>query len=330
MTADRPRRARDSGQSVAVKRVLAVCCLALAGVACGDSYEGDVAASTTESDASTEADLVDDYVDALNRGNVEAALRLRCAEAQMEDPASEELFATQVDRLVDTAGPIEVVSVGPNPSSGLEPLGDGEHARAVRVELAGRKRAGSEPLEMVVLEQDDELRLCGVATASASDLHSDKPAVPDLGPSGRTPEQMMPADPGEGDYEQVLDGPTPEPPPSAAASWSRAWQEGGFGGINVAASQFSSSQEALDYAEQQRDTTLSDTTDVFTAGGGLGLRHLGYAWVWSQPPSVGDHIDEAILLFDDTVVTIKVTVDGSQDHQRVQDLAAALNGVANN
>ena len=85
----------------------------------------------------------------------------------MDDPASEELFATQVDRLVDTVGPIEVVSVGLNPSSGLEPLGDGEHTRAVRVELAGREQAGSEPLEMVVLEQDDELRLCGVATASA-------------------------------------------------------------------------------------------------------------------------------------------------------------------
>jgi hypothetical protein len=40
------------------------------------------------------------------------------------------------------------------------------------------------------------------------------------------------------------------------------------------------------------------------------LRYLAYAWVWSQPPSVGDHIDQVILL-DDVVVTIKITVAGS-------------------
>lgn len=309
--------------------VFVLCCLAFVVAGCGDGSGRDVAASTTLSAATAEADLIDAYVDALNRGNVEAALRLRCEEAQIKDPTSEVLFTGQVDRLVNTVGPVEVVRVDLNPSSGLEPLGDGEHARAVNVELAGRGQPASEQLEMVVLEQDHGLRLCGVTTASASGLHSDEPVVPDLGPSGRTPEQLMPSDPGAGDFEQVFDGPPPEPPPSASASWSRSWQEGGFGGININASRFNSSREARGFAEQQRDTTLSDTTDVFTAGGGLGLRSLAYAWVWFQPPGVGDHIDQAILLFDDVVVTIKVTVAGSGDHQRVQDLAVAVSGIEN-
>jgi hypothetical protein len=135
-------------------------------------------------------------------------------------------------------------------------------------------------------------------------------------------------DPDDGDLQQVFDGPPPEPPPAATASWSRAWQAGDYGGINVNASQFGSAREALAYAEEHRDARWSDTTEVFTAGGGLGLRYLGYPWTWSQPPSVGDHIDEGILLFDDIVVTIKVTVDGSADHQRVQDLATELTGLA--
>jgi hypothetical protein len=246
------------------------------------------------------------YFDAMIAGDFDRAMDQRCETARVKE-AERAAFLDQSARLKEAVGPLTITSVGPaNPSSDLRSL-SGADAMVIEYRIAVRGVASEELLGAVVTE-DGTPRFCGFTTRQAEALHSLRDQVGDLGPMNHAPQELIPLTPGP-DYRVVDDSDGTAPRPGVQSSWTRAWQFREYGGARVTAWRYDTVEQAAGRAAELVEQAASDGVEHFEVAGlaaAVGVRHLGYAWLWVQPPSEGPFIDQVVIRFGETVVSVSV------------------------
>lgn len=184
----------------------------------------------------------------------------------------------------------------------------------------------------VLVTEGERSRLCAFATARAKEFHASLPkTVGDEGPTARSLPDIIPAAVAPG-YRQVEEGPGTPREAEAVASWHRSWQEGEYGGATVSAIRYSSVSAAEAAARRLLEGLASDAVEQFDVGGiagAVGVRYLGYAWLWIQPPTEGRVIDTVVIPFSDVVVLASVSNLAATDgHEVVNDLAGEIQRLA--
>lgn len=132
-----------------------------------------------------DAQLVRDYVAAVDGGDIRGAMALRCTAARIKS-SDEQLFETQVTQLRDQLGSMSVASVRAAEPIGLEPSQDGDHPRQMLVRLSYGGRTAERSLRLIAVDENDERRLCG-ALADPPIAPQDLPAPRDLARRGPHP-----------------------------------------------------------------------------------------------------------------------------------------------
>ena len=260
-------------------------------------------------------ELLGRYVEALNAGDVDAAMAVRCPE-QRVSADQRELFATQLGQLRDQVGSFEVRSVA---RSGLLP---GDAGFTYRI--------NDDPGDLVteLTPGRDGFELCFSRPAASFDIEAGlQVPVPDAGPAPTAVGDALPTvAPG---LVLAEDGPVSGERTGAQEVVTRAWRSEDFGGARVTAGRYASDTEAAEAAGTIVDDSVPDsvarmpTPALPTA---VGLRLLADAWLWVQPPSTGPYIDRVVTRFDDTVITIEVS--GLPPDQQETVLQALANQVA--
>ncbi|MGQ0434555.1 MAG: hypothetical protein ACT452_19380 [Microthrixaceae bacterium] len=281
--------------------------------------------------ASTDEEVVRNYVEALVERDIETAMDFRCTELRIADE-DRRLFGRQLERLLDDIGPLSVAAIDPVPSSGLADGGEGRDPQEVQISLTSRGDPEGSPLVAVLLTQDGERRICGRSTPQAAGiiLGGDHPALVDLGESDAPLEALLPAIEPEG-YRLVRDegiDPDPDGGDEWIESWERIWQVGEYGGAAARAERYPSAAEARESLRDQISEFLPDGVATFgvpDVEGAFGVRYLGYAWLGIQPPSQGPYIDGLYILMGDAVIVLTVSaLPSGTTHDLVQELAAQV------
>lgn len=267
-----------------------------------------------------DAQLVRDYVAAVDAGDIRAAMALRCTAARIKS-SDEQLFATQVSQLRDNLGPISVASVKAADPVGLEPSQDGDHPRQMLVRFSYGGRTAERSLRLIAVDENHQRRLCGVL-ADPPIAPQDLPAPRNLGSTKAAPDQMLPtAGPAgwsqERDTERKLKH-------GEVASASRVWRPTSFGGARVTVVQFETAQTAAAEASEWVTRPAKEMVETFPVPdvpGAVGIRYLGHAWTWVQAPSEAPFIDTVVLRGGDRAAAADVTISGPEENH---DLALAL------
>jgi hypothetical protein len=192
----------------------------------------------------------------------------------------------------------------------------------------GADEAFEDPLRLVTVGRDGDRLLCAVATPQAEDLHSTASPVADLGKPDAEVQDLMPSIE-RADLEQISDESLePDDEIGAVEGWARSWQEQPYGGISTVAIRFESASAATSYIEDRAHKARSDSITAFEVpgvDGALGLRQLGYAWLWIQPPDSGPYVDSVLMRMGDVVAVVEVANLSPQDgHTDAVDLAEQM------
>ena len=240
------------------------------------------------------------YVAAIGSGDIDAALALRCDDAQPE-AEDRELFALQAGQLVGELGPLEVEHVEAAMVEGVD---------VVRFTLRGHEGW----LEVHgTRSPDGEVQLCGSRPTASYLVDGALVAAPDLGPTAAAPQALVPAEVSGLDQieseqvEQLSD------PDGALRGfddmWSAAWADPTYGGLRVDVARFADPEQAAGAAERVLADRALDGVSTFDTGlaASTGVRALAMAWLWVQPPTVAPYLDSTVLRFDDTVVVVEAS-----------------------
>lgn len=255
----------------------------------------DAPATTQVEQGVAEAEIaLGRYVDAINQGDTAAAMDLRCAGARVADP-SLGAFERDAAALIEDIGPLRIAAV--ETASEVAPV-----EGLLQYTIAGHEGA------LTIAESDDG-GFCFWRPAVSYELERDIADPIDLGNVAVPPQQLLPSSVGEG-YDVV---PTPDSGGSsstATATISRSWVPKSFGGVTVTVGTYPDSNAVLADAARFLDDAVANgvaAVDLGTSPGVRGVRSLGYAWLWVQPPSVGPFIDVAVLPFGRLLVTVQVS-----------------------
>lgn len=270
-------------------------------------------------------DSLSRYATAVAAGDFEEAMAERCTAARVPD-SEKSLFMSQAKRMSEALGPLSVASVRKvDPPSGLRPVANLPGLVEVSFRLSVHGTPVGTDLVTVLVEEHGKPKLCGFATEAAAQLHASLSAWNgDMGPTAREPRGLMPPSPVG--YREVEDGVSTTRKPGVMSDWSRAWQVGDYGGARVTAWKYESAAQASGGAATLLDGVASDGVEKFDVPGlpgAVGIRYLGYAWLWVQPSTEGPYIDEVVMKFGDsvTIVTVSNLPTGS-GHDVVASLAA--------
>ena len=304
------------------RRVLLVTAAMLV-VACSGAEEASEEPSQTESAAATQ--VVKSYVTAVGRGDIDDAMRLRCAGARIAE-AERTPWENQLKRLKDSIGSIEGVEARVIRSTGIRPVVDLPQP----VEVAYRVVAGNrqhDELLAVTVREDGERRLCGTATRATQRLFEEVPGrLQPLPSSAASPRDLMPPRPPAGQI-QIEDRERTEAEdrqPGELTAWTRAWQSGDYGGSRVTAVGYDSAEHALGAARHFLSKRIPESVDdiqLAQASHVGGVRLLGFAWLGVQPPDEGPYIDYVYAVYDRTMVVVAVAnLPPGSDHELAGEL----------
>lgn len=296
-------------------------------------------ARLSEAEARDPADeavqVVQEYLDALRTGDVEAALQYRCSDV---GDLPIELTEENLERLTGLVGQVEAVEVREidQPATLATELPD-------PVIVGYRLVIDGEPhprMEAVTVDEDGERRWCGRATTLTDQLFSEQhdellvaqPAstsgvlsdlMPSTGPPG---EELQP------DEASVPTSAFERPQPGQRASWTRGWEKPGYGGSRVSAIEFETEQHAVDAARLALRLKFHDGIETFSiegAPGAIGIRVLELAWLDVQPPDVGPYIDWVYIVYGTTVVEATVSeLFDDPNHDAVAGLVRQVHELA--
>ena len=261
----------------------------------GDRPASTQAGKPPETAAASAAEVaLERYVEAINSGDISAAVGLRCADATV--PGDQvEAFERDAAALIDAVGPLRIQSVERAPE--LAPV-DG----LIRYTFEGHEGA-------LTIAEDGADGFCFWRPAASYDLQRQLDPPMDFGEAGVPAEQLLPTSVGEG-FELV---PTPAgrgPGEGAAEQVSRSWQPSSFGGVTVTAGTYPDAEAALADAALILEQAAADgvaAVDLVATPEVRAVRSIGYAWLWVQPPSVGPFIDRAVMPFGRVLVTVQVS-----------------------
>jgi len=308
-------------------------CLLFVAVSCSDGAADDVSSDAARRSTTTAIDLdaaathlesdaalIEEYISAINSNDVDTAMSLRCVGARL-DEAELPVAGDQIRRLIDASGPTEVLSIE-EAIIDAEPLDNGDDVATYRVALANDAPESDGVVILAVVDQDGERRLCGVLTEWRALLPDEQePTLVDLGATKVGLEAIVP------DVEipgmTVIEaGPLPEG--ETAPGWGRTWQAGDYGGCRAFAQSGSVASEAVEHFVER---ALSDGVEMWEVPGEpgiLGVRILGYAWLWTQPPGSGPFTDYAFARMGNTLIGAScANLSADADHSMTSDLVHA-------
>lgn len=259
-----------------------------------------------QSDVDRASEVLRDYLDAINRVDVDAAMQLRCPEARIADDEVE-LFAEQVRQLLERTGPLELGEVTAAGADGADESGT---PGAISVTYSYEGIEG----ETVVSVQDEAGGdvLCSWRPAASFEVDDQIPdEVLDLGATDASAAQLLSDSVGDG-YELVGDSDAPGSSTSATQVVTRSWQAPDFGGVTVTVGTYADEELAAADGSRFVDEVVVDAVDAFqvaSAPGVVGIRFLGHAWLFAQPPSSAPYIDRAVLQLGTVLITVQVSGD---------------------
>ncbi len=279
---------------------LVVVLLGVLGACLDDTSGGGVEA---------ERQVLTRYVAAVAAGNFEPAMSQRCTAARLNE-GEKAPFLSQAARLADAVGPISVASVRKaDPPTGLRPVDSLPNPLEISYQLSARGSPIAGELHTVVVQEDGSPRLCGVSTETMREEHAPFSRTGgDLGFTTRGLQEMIPPTPGAG-YRQVEDGAGTLTKPGLQASWSRAWQFENYGGARVTVEKYETTEQAANSASELLYKDAGDGIEAFEVPGlaeAVGVRYLGFAWLWVQPPTKGPFLDRVVMRLGDRVVSASV------------------------
>ena len=272
-------------------------------------------AGPTSEDGGADADIVRSYVEAMNDGDIDLAMELRCR-AGRPSPDERELFEADLQRLLDTTGElgvgrIEVSDTDPRVEASLQ----GRHAVELTYWMTTDGEEVDDPLLGIVVDEDGKRRICTFTTGAFPLMDAELgDELADVGqPSTGDLADLLPSTPGP-DYHTVMDermdlSTLSDELDAATEGWARSWQEETYGGVTVSALRFAGAGDALDAGRAwmaRVDAPAVEIFDVPDVPGASGVRFLGYEWLWLQPPTSGPYVDEVSMVLGDTYVTIGV------------------------
>lgn len=268
--------------------------------------------------------VVEQYVAALARDDLDAAFSLRC---QAFRPRDDEhgLFLDQLHRLEAEVGELEGVRARRVARTGLEPASD--LPRPVEVEY--RIVAGGEvhdPLLAVTVVEDGERRICGVAAPAAARLYRAAPEHVEAKPTVTSDPRVL-ASPdclvGETLTEDRLIDPS-RGPRGTVDGWTRAWQRADYGGSRVSVIELRSRARALAVVPEEIHKATGDAVAGFSVPGvrgAFGVRVIGMSWLLVQPPDAGPYVDLAWAVYGrDLVWAAVANLPEGASHRAITEL----------
>jgi len=305
--------------------------VAFTALGCSDDPAGQSAdrsttgtATTTDAPGATErlADVesarapVAKYLAAINGGDVDAAMAVRCPDRRLDDRDDRDLFAQQADRLVAATGELRIGE--------LDLRGPVEQGASVLLTVDGFEGR----IDLLVVEDSGSVLLCGFRPAASFDIEEGLPVAPqDAGSTAAPLADLFPASIGPG-FTEVERGQVEPRDGSdfgdAVEVWTAAWQHLDYGGVRLEAARFADPAAAAAALSDLLAARAPDSVAQFRSTvtpQAIGLRILGFAWLWVQPPSSGPYNDLLGVQLGDTVLTVEPS---GIDPATQQDLARQL------
>ena len=274
------------------------------------------------------AEVVRRYVGALQAGDFDKAMALRCADARI-DPTQSESFLADVARLrTDAGGELRVYDVD---EADTVRIGDSdgtpfEHELLLRL---ATKQGASSVLHVGTKTEGGQPKVCGWSVDESFAIREELATITPAAGSTPVPDVrgLVVAAAASSGGTVVDDQDTKGDDGSALEGWTSGWQTGNFGGGRATVLRYASSTEALRQAADVIARFAPDAGEMFQVTAmpdGMGLRYTGHAWTGVQPADLGLQIDLAIAVYDDTVVWLTASaLDPSEDHSKVLALADA-------
>ena len=267
------------------------------------------------------------YVAALTAGDAAAAMKERCAGAQIS-AGDRELFTTQAKQLIAMAGITGARVVLP---ATIRVAAVDKRSDPINFDYVITTHHGdAERLHGAAVIESGAVRLCGYAQPDVDCFTTAISAPPTVGASPTEPlRALVPDDPLDGSrlVEDQANPVRPGAPPGRVDSWTRAWEAPGYGGARVTATRYESTRLASEPVVASWKEFASDITEGFSIplfAGAVGIRLSATAWSWIQPPNNGYQIDLVFLFANDNVVTASVAgLRPADDHHLIETLAAA-------
>lgn len=124
--------------------------------------------------------------------------------------------------------------------------------------------------------------------------------------------------------------PNVEPP---LESWTVAWIRDSYGGARESIARMRSIDDASTLVDDWLRDEYPESSETFMVPGlpgAVGLRRVGFAWLWAQSDAVGPFIDEVEMQFGSTVIEVGLSnVSAGSDHHQVEALARQVAARAN-
>lgn len=277
---------------------------------------------------SSSADVVRRYVGALQAGDFEKAMALRCAEVRV-DPAQSDAFLADVALLRTAAGgelrvhdvdEVDTVRLGDNDGTPFD------HELLLRLATT---HGVSSVLHVGTKTEGGQPTVCGWSVDESFAIRDELASItPSAGATRVTDVRGLVAAVAASAGGTVLDDlDTKGDDGSGLEGWTSGWQTGTFGGGRATVVRYASSTEALRQAANVIARFAPDAGELFPVTAmpdGMGLRYTGHSWTGVQPADLGSQIDLAIAVYDDAVVWLTASaLDPSEDHSKVLALAEA-------
>ena len=285
--------------------LLLAAALAVALSGCTESETpSDRGSPTTRTDS--HAKVVRAYVDALARGELEAANWLRCQEDRYPEDALGPILARVVEHLKAELGRLEIAVLSRESATA-----DGT---AFAMRLAGSER----DVLIRVVREDGTYRVCGQALPEAKEAQRSARQILDSVPTEMRPADLSSAEPPSGFRQSSIVPSTAflEQQLGAEAARSLLWEaREGDAQVIVGAAQYSSAEDAVRAAaaaESEFGPNVMATFDPGTTAA-RGFRYASGFGTFIQPSDAGPFADHVTMLFDKLLITITVVPLGHDD-----------------
>lgn len=238
------------------------------------------------------------YVDALDIGNYDGAMALRCATSRVDISAKDQ-FLAEVGRLKTAAGGHLRVSdlhelhpVRLQASNGKL----GEHQFQLRLRVPGGTSA---VLDMVTTTEDGHQEVCGWSVDESFALRDRLSAVSVFAVSAHVADVKALATGVTSALAVVVvdDAATKGTFGDGVEGWTSAWRTGSFGGGRINVVRYKSSNLAIQHANEVLQRYAPNSSHMFSLSAissAVGLRYTASAWTGLQPADVGPQIDVAV------------------------------------
>jgi hypothetical protein len=279
----------------------------MASSACGAAAHTDTVGRANEQAVTA----VGQYLDALTRGDLTAAMAQRCRPARLTADRLR-AFGSSLDALRKELGGLHAVSIAAvSVPAEVHPVADLPDPIVVRfnLEVAGRL---TEQLLVTTVVEDGGRRVCGSATREGYRLGEIALGALTVSRSTvRSPKELMPADLVglTRTADHVINAAGADAPTGLTAAWVRSWTDGTELEADVVAYQFRIGSDALAFAGLLIDSdarTVVSRFDVARVTNAIGLRLLGRPSLWCQPADFGPQFDEILVVYGTTVVITDV------------------------